>query len=251
MKTNFVSSVSHELRTPLASVRLMAEELADMDDTPKDKAHTYHGYMARECIRLSGIIENVLNFSRIEKGTQHYDKAPTDMVSCAKETLELLQRYANERNVQLCFDSQAKKVICFVDARSMRQVLVNLIDNAIKHSPEGDEVVVELRYDPADSKTPSDDQGGSQGLLHISVVDHGKGISEADRPRVFDAFFRSGTELRRETQGVGLGLAIVKHIVDAHAGSIQLSHPPEGGCRFVLSLPVMVEGENHAAISTA
>lgn len=241
MKTNFVSSVSHELRTPLASVRLMAEELADMEDVPKDKARTYHDYMAKECVRLSGIIENVLNFSRIEKGTQHYEKEPTEMVSCVRETVGILERYATERKVRLCFQSTYNEIFCLVDARALRQVIVNLIDNAIKHSPEEADVSVEVGFEPMDINVSLDADKQGQRMLDISVTDRGVGIPEADRSRIFDAFFRSGSELRRETQGVGLGLAIVKHIVEAHEGTIQLTNPPEGGCRFVIKLPVLTD----------
>ncbi len=239
MKTNFVSSVSHELRTPLASVRLMAEELADLDNEAGSKIGIYHRTMVRECARLSGIIENVLNFSRIEKGTQQYTKSTSDLLNCLDQTVEMLRPYASEHRVTLHFNAQCSVAFCHVDIRAIQQVFVNLLDNAIKHSPENKQVSIELWLNHLETDDDLDRAHSSGYNVYVAFTDSGDGIPLQDQNKVFDAFYRSGSELRRETKGVGLGLSIVKHIVQAHDGSIDLVCPAEGGCRFIVSLPLI------------
>jgi signal transduction histidine kinase len=239
MKSNFVSSVSHEMRAPIAAVRLMAEELVDQTPADPVKAGEYHGYILQECRRLSALIENVLDFSRHEQGRKQYRFEPTDLGPVVDETLHLMRGYAIDRGVTLVrrFEGEPREVE--VDASAMRQVLVNLIDNAIKHSPAGADVEVALEYSPTVAAQPTGGSAATNGtvLVRLSVRDEGPGIPAAEQVLIFQRFYRRGSELRRETQGIGLGLAIVRYITDAHGGKVGVESEVGKGSRFIVELP--------------
>jgi signal transduction histidine kinase len=227
MKSSFVSSVSHELRAPIASVRLLAESLDRGTVTDETRRREYFRLMGQECRRLSALIENVLDFSRIDQGRKPYEFEPTDLPALVAQTVRLLEPYAAERQVSLkllppsAFDLQPS-----LDARAIQQALVNLIDNAVKHSPPGASVEIALEVHPAACG------------LRLCVSDHGPGIPPAEHARIFEPFYRRGSELRRETTGFGIGLSIVKHVVEAHGGRVWVESEVGRGSRFVVELPV-------------
>ncbi|MDR3378341.1 MAG: HAMP domain-containing sensor histidine kinase, partial [Verrucomicrobiae bacterium] len=222
-KSNFVSSVSHELRAPIASVRLMAENLERGKIPGPDKQREYFRFIVQECRRLSSLIENVLDFSRIEQGRKQYEFESTDLVALVGTTVKLMEPYAAERGVALKCESPAGPPAALhlelnVDGRAIQQALVNLIDNAVKHSPKGETVAIGLEPPPA--------AGGDNSLVRLYVADHGPGIPAAEHEKIFERFYRLGSELRRETPGVGIGLSVVKHIVAAHGGRVRVESAP-------------------------
>ncbi len=230
LKSNFVSSVSHELRAPIAAVRLMAENLEGDKVSGPHKQREYFGFIVQECRRLSALVENVLDFARIEQGRKQYEFEPTDLVALTRTTVKLMEPYAAERGVKLEWPAGPVPMEHFelnVDGRAMQQALVNLIDNAIKHSAKGQVVTVGLE-NQNDSPKPG---------FQIYVADHGPGIPAAEQGKIFERFYRRGSELRRETQGVGIGLSIVKHIVEAHGGWVRVQSDMGRGSRFTIELP--------------
>ncbi len=237
-KSNFVSSVSHELRAPIASVRLMAESLERGKVNEPQKQNEYFQFIVQECRRLTSLIENVLDFSRIEQGRKQYELEPTDLTALTSETVKLMEPYAAEKGVTLETSNiesrsggttqtqhRTSNAELEIDGRAIQQALVNLIDNAIKHSPKGSTVKVALEYEATGAR--------------LWVEDHGPGIPPAEHEKIFERFYRLGSELRRETQGVGIGLSIVKHIVEAHGGQVTVRSNVGQGSRFTIELPQM------------
>jgi signal transduction histidine kinase len=256
-KSNFVSSVSHELRAPIASVRLMAESLERGKVADGAKQNEYYRFIVQECRRLSSLIENVLDFSRIEQGRKQYEFEPTDLAALTRETVKLMEPYAEEKGVKLetsNIQHPTSNIELEVDGRAMQQALVNLIDNAIKHSAKGQTVTIGLNCGDRRTGVPpvsnsSDVKGNSEtGRMPVLlyVEDHGAGIPPGEHEKIFERFYRLGSELRRETQGVGIGLSIVRHIVEAHGGKVTVRSDLGEGSRFTIVLPVNVKPQMNA-----
>ena len=225
MTANFVSSVSHELRAPLASVRLMAESLDQGRIPESEKQKGYFHLIVQECRRLSSLVENVLDFSRIRQGRKSYEFEPVDLAALVRQTVRLMTPAAQEHQVNLeLADPAAQNDLqpCW-DGQAVQQALVNLLDNAIKHSPAG--AAVKIRWEAEEKQ------------IRIIVEDQGPGIPEEDRKRIFEPFYRRGSELRRETKGIGIGLSIVQHVAEAHGGCVLVESRPGQGSRFILELP--------------
>jgi signal transduction histidine kinase len=255
LKSNFVSSVSHELRAPIASVRLMAESLELGKIADSEKQREYYRFIVQECRRLSSLIENVLDFSRIEQGRKQFEFEPTDIVSLTRQTVKLMEAYATERQVAINLliakeVSESSKLQFSADGKAVQQALINLIDNAVKHSPKGQTVTVGLEMGRIreGEEIQKADRVASNESLALWVEDHGEGIPPEEHERIFERFYRLGSELRRQTQGVGIGLSIVKHVVEAHGGRVQVRSEVGKGSRFTIELPVIkAEGRNPKA----
>jgi signal transduction histidine kinase len=222
LKSDFVASVSHELRAPVASIRLMADAL----NAGKIEPHTvreFHRLISREGARLSTLIENVLDFARIEQGRKNWHFEPTDLGALLTETLGIMEPLAAEKNIALVSQS-FPSVEANLDPGAIQQALVNLLDNAIKFSPTGSRVEIAL--------------GENGSNWEIRIADQGPGIPAAEHERVFQKFHRLGSELRRETQGTGIGLSLVKAVAEAHGGRVVLTSAQGQGCSFILSSPI-------------
>ena len=251
MKSNFVSSVSHELRAPIASVRLMAEGLERGTVQERGRQHEYFRFIVQECRRLSALIENVLDFSRIEQGRKQYEFEPTDLPALVRETARLLEPNAAEKALALALEiSDAPPSFANstprLDGRAIQQALVNLIDNALKHSPAGSTVTIGLDWPQVEvpdgpHAASASGTGEEPARVRLWVEDRGEGIPAAEHERIFERFYRRGSELRRETQGVGIGLSLVQHIVQAHGGRVIVRSAMGQGSRFTLELPVLQE----------
>lgn len=247
LKSDFVSSVSHELRAPIASVRLMAESLERGKVADPERQKEYFHFIDQECRRLSSLIENVLDFSRIEQGRKRYDFEPTDLLALTRHTVQLMDTYAAERRVRLSLVAPGDQLSAIhyqlsADGKALQQALINLIHNSIKHSPLDAVVTIGLELDTRPATGNLDDdlripENGSR--LLVWVEDHGPGIPPAEHEKIFERFYRRGAELRRETQGVGIGLSIVKHIVEAHGGRVVVRSDVGQGSRFTIELPVL------------
>ncbi len=222
LKSDFVASVSHELRAPVASIRLMADALGAGKIGPQTVAE-FHALISRESARLSALIENVLDFARIEQGRKRWDMEAAELVPLVRESLELMAPLAAEKSVKLAAAGPLPEVVANVDAGAIRQALVNLLDNAIKFSPPGASVEISLTATATDWR--------------IAISDNGPGIPAAEHARIFERFYRLGSELRRETQGTGIGLSLVKAVAEAHGGRVTLESAPGAGSIFTIIGP--------------
>lgn len=230
LQGDFVASVSHELRAPLGSIRLMAEELTDLPPTMESRRASYHDLILRETRRLGLLIENVLRHARLEHDGKSLTHEMVDLAEIVRLTLESVRPAAMERELVLDARVPQESVNVRGDSQALQQVLVNLLDNAFKHSPQGATVTVGVEAQDAavDSK---------RACARVWVADQGPGIPAEEHQRIFQSFYRRGTELRRETAGIGLGLAIVKRLVALHGGTVRVSSSTGTGCCFSIELP--------------
>ena len=235
LQTDFVAAVTHELRAPLAAIRLIAEELTDLPETESQRRSRYHQLVLREIGRLGLLIDNVLRHSRLERDAQPLDLALTDLREIVESVRDTFLPTAQDRGIPLQVQLPAAPVSTSVDAQAIRQVFANLVDNALKHSPPGAAVELILEALPAPDS-----------VAVLSVVDQGPGIPAIDHERIFQPFYRRGSELRRETAGVGLGLALVHKLVLAHRGTVKLVSEPGRGTRFTVRLPLTHPGSLEA-----
>lgn len=223
MQTEFVASVSHELRTPVAGIGALAERL---ESGTADAAQTaeYHRMIAREGRRLAALVDNVLDFSRMERGAKAYDLDHADLPRLITETAALMRPMAEEKGLSLNVELEGIPESQWppVDAGAMRQALLNLLDNAIKFTPSGGTVTVGMRIGDAARRED----------VCVFVRDTGIGIPAAEQARIFEKFYRVDNGLRRETTGAGIGLSIVKHIAEAHGARVSVVSAGAGEEKF-------------------
>jgi signal transduction histidine kinase len=241
LKSNFVSSVSHELRTPVAAVQLLVEGLESGKVPGAWKQREYLRLIRQECRRLSALIENILDFSRIEQGRKEFTFEATDVVGLVEQTVKIIEPYAAERKVSLALSIPAagsghSHPRPSLDSGAIQQALLNLIDNAIKHSPEDQTVTIGVEW--AAHGLSAIAAKGQTGSLALWVEDRGGGIPTEEHQKIFERFYRCGSESRRETQGVGIGLSIVKHVVESHGGRVLVRSAIGRGSRFTIELPL-------------
>ncbi len=229
LKANFVADVSHELKTPLALIRLFGETLQAGRISSESKRQEYYEIIIRESTRLAGLIDNILDFARIEAGRKEYVLEETDVVDVVRETYEAYQAQLDHAGFEHQLSVAESLPSVRADRGAIAQALINLINNAIKYSREE-------RYLHID--VSEDTRRGKRGVL-ISVHDRGIGIRPEDRAHLFDGFFRASDPRVREEGGAGMGLSLVKHIVDTHNGLLDVESRLVKGSTFRVFLPAM------------
>ncbi len=233
LKSDFVSNVSHELRTPLSLIRLYAETLEMGRITNKEKYHEYYTIIRKESERLTALINNILDFSRIEAGRKEYDFRETDLQELVRNTLESY-RYQIEQNGFTFVEKIDDNVPPMkVDREAMARSLLNLVNNALKYSQDRKYIGVNLYR--------------HNGSVKLEVEDHGIGIPENEQSKIFEKFYRVGDPLVHNTKGSGLGLSLVRHIARAHGGEVAVDSEPGRGSKFTITLPVNAHGNGERA----
>ena len=234
VKSDFVSNVSHELRTPLALIRLYAETLEMGRVKSPDKYQEYYQIIRKESERLTSLINNILDFSRIEAGRKEYEFRDTDLRELVANTMESYRYQIEQQGFTL--EEKIDPVPALkVDREAMARSLVNLVNNALKYSQDQKYVGVNLYRD--------------NGSVKLEVVDHGIGIPPQEQEKIFEKFYRVGDPLVHNTKGSGLGLSLVHHIVHAHGGDVQVESVPGRGSKFTISIPV--QPSHDATVATA
>lgn len=225
MKSDFVSNVSHELRTPLASIRVFAELLRLGRVRSPEKVQVYGEYIEAESRRLTGLINNILDFARIESGRKTYTICRADAGEVVAAVLRSFEIRLAPEGWRIRFEGpQSALTPVDMDPDAISQAVHNLLDNAVKYSGDSKEIVVRLEQDGR--------------WLLISVQDHGIGIAREEQKKIFERFHRVSTGLVHDVKGSGLGLSIVHHIVQAHGGDVCVESEPGRGSRFTLILPL-------------
>jgi two-component system, OmpR family, phosphate regulon sensor histidine kinase PhoR len=213
VRKDFVANVSHELRTPLTSIKGYVEALVDGAKNDPEETGRFLEIILKQSDRLNLILEDLLQLSQIESGQALFKREPVNLGIVVERTLALIKPLAEKKGHRVTVAMPPELPPALGDEERLVQVLTNLLDNAIKYTPERGSIhITGRRVDAA--------QSGSQDQVELSVSDNGLGIPEADRPRVFERFYRVDKARSRELGGTGLGLAIVKHIVEGHEGQI-------------------------------
>jgi signal transduction histidine kinase len=235
LKSDFVSNVSHELRTPLSLIRLYAETLELGRLSSPEKHHEYYCIIRKESERLTALINNILDFSRIEAGRKEYDLRETDMRELVCNTLESY-RYQIEQHGFTLEEKIAEVPPLRVDREAMARSLVNLVNNALKYSQDRKYIGVKLYRE--------------NGSVKLEVIDHGIGIPSNEQNKIFEKFYRVGDPLVHNTKGSGLGLSLVQHIARAHGGDVIVDSAPGAGSKFTITLPLHPTGNSGKEAST-
>ncbi|MEY4509593.1 MAG: hypothetical protein RLZZ450_1715 [Pseudomonadota bacterium] len=227
MRRDFVANASHELRTPVSIISANVETLIGGAISDPQRADEFLGAVQRNAERLSRLVTELLDLSRIEEGSQTLDLKGMTAEAAVGAVIDLLETRAHDRGLQL--DLAIEDDLLFVgDARSFEQVLVNLVDNAIKYTPRGGTVGIEIRRDDDDAL--------------FEVWDTGPGVPEAHRARLFERFYRVDPGRSRDMGGTGLGLSIVKHLVESMHGTVGMRPRSPRGSVFWVRLPLLDPG---------
>ena len=224
LKSDFVANVSHELRTPLALIRLYAETLELGRLTAQEKYQEYFRIIREESERLTALINNILDFSRIEAGRKEYEFKETNLAELVRATLDSY-RFQIEQN-GFAFEENISGDIppLNVDREAIARSLLNLVNNALKYSKDQKYIGVSLYR--------------SNGSVKLEVQDRGIGIAAGEQDKIFEKFYRCGDPLVHNTKGSGLGLSLVRHIAQAHGGTVFVESVPEKGSKFTIALPI-------------
>ncbi len=225
MRQDFVANASHELKTPLASIKAYTETLLDwalQDDSVNVR---FLERIDEQAERLNQLILDLLSLARLESGQEVFDHQPLDVVPVIEACTEALRGRATAKNLDLTFDPDGvdERTMILADEEAVRQIVDNLIDNAIKYTPEHGSVRVRCSV-----------QGDS---IAFEVTDTGIGIPREDLPRIFERFYRVDKARSRELGGTGLGLSIVKHLVQSIGGEIEVSSRLGSGSQFTVRFP--------------
>jgi signal transduction histidine kinase len=229
-KSNFVSNVSHELKTPLSLLTLFSEILELGRVSSEEKKTEYYRIIRHESLRLNKMIDNVLDFAKIEAGRKTYNFAHSDMAVVIENVLSSYQYQIVNSGFDVQTNIQASLPPVSIDRDAMAQAISNLVDNAIKYSGEVRQLSIKTQTRGSD--------------LSIEIADQGIGIPRAEQAKVFEKFYRVGNGLVHDVKGSGLGLSLVKHIIEVHHGTISVESDVGKGSRFTILLPLARNDES-------
>jgi signal transduction histidine kinase len=236
LKSNFVASVSHDLKTPLALIQLFAETLELGRVRTPERAQEYYRIINSESKKLTRLIENILDFSRMEAGLRPYRMEPADLAESLTKVLSRMETQFSQGNfaIETAIAPNLPRVLA--DERAAEQAIENLLANAMKYSGDSKAIKVEARR--------------ADGHIVVSVTDHGIGISRREQGRIFRKFYRVQRDLGGGPQGTGLGLAIVDHTMRGHGGYVRVESEPDRGSTFSLFFPIPSEHAFQGALAT-
>jgi len=235
LRSNFVSSVSHDLKTPLALIQLFAETLEVGRVKSTERAFEYYRIINSEARKLTRLIDNILDFSKMEAGLRPYQVGQADLVEVTRRVLDRLDDQFTHHRFQVRYEQTAETLPVTIDVHAVGQAIENLLTNAMKYSGASREILVRVGVD--------------DGQASVAVTDRGIGIPRRHQRRIFRKFYRIAADAATGPQGCGLGLAIVDHTMRAHGGHVRVESETGHGSTFTLSFPLSVGVTRDAAHS--
>lgn len=226
LKSDFIANVSHELKTPLSLIRMFGEMVATGRHKGAEAAQEYGGIITRESERLSHLIDNVLDFARLERGKASYDFNEGDVAGVLERALDVCRYRLEREKLKLHVEIEPDLPAVRMDENALTLAILNLVDNATKYAAEGGALEVSLRRAP--------------GAVVIGVRDFGPGIPPGEHGRIFERFYRASNARERNVRGSGIGLSLVEHIAKAHGGRVTVESPVEGAVQSSVASPVEV-----------
>jgi len=223
LQVDFLSKVSHEFKTPLTSIRMFVDTLAERRLTSEEQVTRCVGLLRQETERLSTMIEQLLDFGRMEAGKMVYHRQRETVGAVIDSAVRAFEPLCMRENVQFEVDVTPSLPPILADRAAVSGALFNLLHNAYKYSGEVKQIRLEGRVE--------------NGWVVLSVLDNGPGVPRRERRRIFERFYRIDDLLSRQVGGSGLGLAIVRHVAQAHGGRVRVANRDEGGAVFSILLP--------------
>ncbi len=224
LRKEFVANVSHELRTPLTVIKGFIETLRDGAIDDRERRDRYLATIERHADQLTNLVNDLLELSKLESQAALPGRTSLDLPQLARRVSESMQPAANRKNHTLTLNLPSVSPPVVGNADYIERAVANLLDNAIKYTPDGGHISLTVRFDP--------------GQALIEVADSGLGIPAQDIPRIFERFYRVDRSRSREMGGTGLGLSIVKHLISAHGGQVEVQSQPAAGSTFRIRLPL-------------
>jgi len=227
VKKDFVSNMTHELKTPIATINVAAKMLTNklLESNDLEKVRRYSKIIYDENMRLQRLVDKVLILSIFDQSQKVYQKIPQDLVEIVKESYHHVELLVEDLNGIIALDLPDSPVVSNVDRTHIKNVVVNLLENAIKYSESAPEILLELKVDKAENRAI------------ITVSDSGPGISDEDKTQIFDRFKRLNKQNGKRVNGLGVGLNYVKTVVEAHEGSVSVTDNQPSGAVFSIFLP--------------
>jgi len=222
-RRELIAAVSHDLRTPLTAIGAMLEALTDGVVVDDDTVRRYHATMRSQVDHLSRLIDDLFELSQIDSGVLQYEFRNANLTSIISDAVESFAMRASSRAVSVHLEAD-RHIEATVEPSKIARVVSNLLDNALRHTPDGSTIDVSISAGPTEA--------------HVIVRDRGDGVDANDAVHVFDRFYRGEKSRSRAYGGAGLGLAIAKGIVEAHQGHIRVENASDGGAKFTFQIPL-------------
>lgn len=228
LKSEFISNVSHELKTPLSIISMFGEMLANGRTKGPEQATEYADIIWRESVRLGRLIDNVLDFAKIERGKGVYEFADADVGEVVERAVDLVGRRLATADMSITVDIEPDLPMVRLDSNAFTLAVMNLVDNAIKYAAEGKRIELGLARRAVDGED----------RIVLTVRDYGPGIDVDEQEHIFERFYRARAVRLKPVRGSGIGLALVRHIARAHHGDVTVTSEPHKGSTFELWLPI-------------
>lgn len=239
---NFLINISHDLRSPVNSILsvLQCLKYLNTDDSKevKEKTNEYRKIIKRNSLKIIKLIDNLIDTTKLEGDNYHLNKTNLDIVNVVESIVDSIEVYANEKKINIIFDTNVEEFIINADLEAVDRIVMNLLSNAIKFSPVDEVIEVTVNAEENNVK--------------ISVKDNGIGIAEEEQKKIFNRFEQATNSKRVEGKGSGIGLDLVSYLVKSHGGKIQLNSKLNEGSEFIVTLPVgklSEDKENHELMS--